>query len=34
MAVCCDNAYTKQLLEEVEHDIMNNHKHYNFLACD
>ena len=24
----------KQLLDEVEHDIMNNRKSYNFLACD
>ena len=24
----------KQLLDEVEHDIMNNHKNYNFLSCD
>ena len=24
----------KQLLDEVEHDNMNNHKNYNFLDCD
>ena len=24
----------KQLLDEVEHDLINNHKNYNFLACD
>ena len=29
-----DNSYNKQLLNEVEYDIMNNHKNYNFLACD
>ena len=29
-----DMADNKQLLDEVENDIMNNHKNYNFLACD
>ena len=24
----------KQLLDELEHDIMNNHKNYNVLVCD